>query len=137
MKNLGIYLVFNGECKAAFSFYEKVFSATATFTYFGDFPAEGSDAEVDKERVMNASLIINENTAIMGCDPPVRMGETKAGQNFNVMLNTSSREESDKLFAGLAEGGHISMPMSDQFWGAYFGMITDKFGIQWMISFTV
>ncbi|RYG09923.1 MAG: VOC family protein, partial [Chitinophagaceae bacterium] len=58
-----------------------------------------------------------------------------AGNNFSVSINADSREEADKLYAGLAEGGQATMPMSNTFWGAYFGMFTDKFGINWMVNY--
>ena len=55
--------------------------------------------------------------------------------NFSISISADSKEEADKLFAALSEGGKITMPMEDAFWGNYFGMLTDKFGIQWMVSY--
>jgi PhnB protein len=57
------------------------------------------------------------------------------GNNFSISLNTDSREEADHLFNGLSDGGQVTMPMENTFWGDYFGMFTDKFGINWMVSF--
>jgi PhnB protein len=57
------------------------------------------------------------------------------GNNFSLSVNAESKEEADRLHAGLSAGGEVHMPMGDQFWGSYFGMCKDKFGIQWMISF--
>jgi PhnB protein len=56
------------------------------------------------------------------------------GNNFSISVNTDSIEEADKLFNGLSAGGHATMPMDKTFWSSYFGMLTDKFGINWMIS---
>jgi PhnB protein len=64
------------------------------------------------------------------------MGQTLTeGNNFSLSVDTESEEEADKIFNGLAESGKITMPLSRAFWGDYFGMLTDKFGIQWMISY--
>jgi PhnB protein len=57
------------------------------------------------------------------------------GNNFSISINAESKEEADKLFNGLSAGGRVTMPMEDTFWGAYFGMFTDKFGINWMVNY--
>jgi PhnB protein len=72
----------------------------------------------------------------MGMDMPAGRGTVNAGNNFFVTLNTSSEEETDELFKKLSDGANIMMPLEKQFWGAYFAMLTDKFGIQWMLSFS-
>ena len=59
----------------------------------------------------------------------------KIGNNIAVSINTDSKEEADKLFNGLSEGGKVTMAMEDTFWGAYFGMFTDQFGINWMVNY--
>lgn len=59
-----------------------------------------------------------------------------AGNNFHLSLEAESKEEADKLFKGLSSGGKVTQPLADAFWGAYFGMVTDKFGIQWMVNYT-
>jgi len=72
---------------------------------------------------------------LMGSDVPEQMGKVVTGTNVQISLSPASREEADKLFNGLSAGGNVVMPMSDAFWGAYFGMFVDKFGIHWMINF--
>lgn len=72
---------------------------------------------------------------LMASDSTSFSGDVTFGNNFSVSINTDSREEADKLFKGLSEGGVVIMPMENTFWGAYFGMFTDKFGINWMINF--
>ena len=57
------------------------------------------------------------------------------GNNISISVNAESKEEADKLFNGLAAGGTVTMPLADAFWGAYFGMLKDKFGINWMVNF--
>ena len=63
------------------------------------------------------------------------MEQVKFGTNSSITINAESREEAKRLFYGLAQDGKIGMPMDDMFWGAYYGMLTDKFGVQWMINF--
>ena len=84
---------------------------------------------------MHVSLPISKETILMGSDSTSFSGDVTFGNNFSVSINTDSKEEADKLFNGLSVSGNIIMPMEKTFWGAYFGMFTDKFGINWMINF--
>ena len=140
MATINPYLTFNGTCEAAFTFYRSVFGGE--FPYIGKFkdmpPMEGCGEilEADKEKVMHVSLPISNETILMGSDSSESFGNaTIAGNNFAISINANSQEEADKLFAGLSADGKITMPMNKSFWGAYFGMFTDKFGIQWMVNF--
>lgn len=140
MATINPYLTFNGTCEAAFTFYRSVFGGE--FPYIGKFkdmpPMEGCGEilEADKEKVMHVSLPISSETILMGSDSSESFGNaTIAGNNFAISINANSQEEADKLFAGLSADGKITMPMNKSFWGAYFGMFTDKFGIQWMVNF--
>jgi PhnB protein len=71
----------------------------------------------------------------MGSDSNSASGEVAFGQNVSLSINAKSKEEADKLFNGLSAGGTVTMPMNQAFWGAYFGMFIDKFGINWMVNF--
>ena len=94
-----------------------------------------SISEADGNKIMHVSLPISKETILMGSDTSEAFGNaTVPGNNFSISINTDSREEADKLFAGLSAGGQVTMPMNTTFWGAYFGMFTDKFGIQWMVN---
>jgi len=134
MKSTDIYLFFNGNCEEAFEFYQTVFNATATYSRFGDSPDGGPSAE-DSHLIMNASLPLGENNVLMGCDYPSVSPSISKGSNFYVVANTSSKEEATEIFGKLSVDGSVNLPLEDTFWGAYFGMLTDKFGISWMISF--
>lgn len=133
------YLTFNGNCEEAFMFYKSIFGAE--FTYmgrFGDMPAEGGatcpPSEADK--IMHVSLPISKETTLMGSDSSEAFGQaTVIGNNISLSINAESRDEADRLFGGLSAGGKVTMPMDNTFWGAYFGMFTDKFGINWMVNF--
>ena len=140
MTTVNIYLAFNGNCEEAFNFYKSVFGGE--FPYLGRFnempPQEGCPpiSGEDAEKIMHVSLPISKETVLMGSD---NVGEAASqlviGNNFSVSVNTDGKEEASRLFAALSEGGKVLMPLADTFWGDYFGMLTDKFGINWMVSF--
>lgn len=135
MASINPYLTFNGNCEEAFNFYKSVFGGE--FPYIGRFKDMPSDKPVDEDegnRIMHVSLPIGQGTLLMGSDTSKQMGNVTAGNNFAISINADSKEEADRLFNGLSAGGTVTMPMNDTFWGAYFGMFTDKFGINWMVN---
>ena len=132
--------MFGGNCEEAFVFYKSVFGGD--FPYMGRYkdmpPAEGCAplSEAEGQRIMHVSLPISKETILMGSDTSEAFGhKTVVGNNFSISINADSKEEAEKLFKGLSEGGKVTMPMNKTFWGAYFGMFTDRFGIKWMINF--
>ena len=140
-KSVGInpYITFNGNCEDAFNFYKSVFGGS--FPYIGRFgempPMDGMTVpDSEKNKIMHVSLPIGNNSILMGSDSSDAFGQANiAGNNFNISVNATSQNEADKLYNGLSNGGKQTMPMSKTFWGSYFGMLEDKFGIQWMVSF--
>ena len=138
MATTNTYLNFNGNCAEAFHFYKSVFGGAFTYIgLFGEMPPseEFPISEADKDKVMHVSLPIG-SSVLMGSDNGEQYEASFVkGNNFSVSINAESREEADKLYKGLSEGGQATMPMSDTFWGAYFGMFTDKFGINWMVNY--
>ena len=139
MTTVNVYLTFNGNCLEAFNFYKSVFGGE--FPYVGrykDMPAEGGHeaSSVDGDKIMHISLPISQETMLMGSDTGGEWAsQFKEGNNFSISISTDSRENADRLFSGLSAGGTVTMPMDKTFWGDYFGMFTDKFGINWMVSF--
>ena len=140
MATVNVYLTFNGNCLEAFQFYKSVFGGE--FPYVGKFnempPQEGMKAmsAEDGEKIMHISLPISKETSLMGSDTGGEWSAGfKQGNNFSISVNAESKEEADQVFKGLSTGGQVTMPMDNTFWGSYFGMLTDKFGINWMISF--
>ncbi|MBP6557928.1 MAG: VOC family protein [Flavobacterium sp.] len=138
MAQVNPYLIFNGNCEEAFLFYQSVFGGE--FPYMGKFkdmpssehfPPTSAD---EADRIMHISLPIS-NTVLMGSDSTSQSGDAIIGTNISVSINTDSRVEADRIFNGLSAGGNAFMPMANTFWGAYFGMFTDKFGINWMVNF--
>lgn len=88
------------------------------------------------EKIMHISLGIGNNSMLMGSDSSEEFGHaTVVGNNFSISINAASQPEADRLYNGLAQGGQATMPMSKTFWGSYWGMLTDRFGVHWMISF--
>lgn len=140
MASVHTYLTFNGNCEAAFNFYKSVFGGE--FEYIGKFkdmpPAEGQPpvSEADADKIMHVSLPIGNGSMLFGSDTSEGFGgNVTFGNNFSLSINAENKDEADKLFNGLSSGGYIKMPMADTFWGAYFGMFVDKFGINWMVNY--
>lgn len=130
------YLNFPGNTEEAFNFYKSIFGGDfAMIQRFGDTPEAGTVAEADKNKLMHIALPIGGNV-LMATDAVGDMCTTlKTGNNISLSVHTDSKEEADKIFNGLSQGGTIKMPMENTFWGSYFGMVDDKFGVQWMVSF--
>jgi len=138
MATVNAYLTFNGSCEAAFQFYKSVFGGEfATFSTFGDMPPmEGHELpDSAKKMVMHVALPISKETVLMGSDANPMMGIVTIGQNISLAVGADSKEEADRIFNSLSEGGEITMPIADMFWGAYFGMLKDKFANVWMVNF--
>ena len=137
MTTINIYLTFNGECETAFNFYRSVFGGE--FQHVGrykEMPAEYKVKPEEAERIMHVSLPVSEETILMGSDTGGDWAaHYKQGNNFAISINTDSKEKADDFFGKLSEGGRVTMPMQNTFWGDYFGNLTDKFGINWMVSF--
>lgn len=140
MKHLNIYINFKDTCEEAFNFYQSVLGGTyESLSRYSELPPqEGMPpvAEEDKNLIMHMTLPIGDTTKLMGSDMAGPWSEgLKSGNNFSISLQTESREESDRVFAGLSTGGKVTMPLQDTFWGSYFGSFEDQFGINWMINF--
>lgn len=142
IKNMPVinpYIHFNGNAEDAFNFYQSVFGGEFDrVVRFKDLSIpEHPVAEKDAEKIMHISLPIGKENALMGSDVPEGMGEVNEHENRSkICISADSREEADKLFHGLSSGGNVSMPLAESPWGAYFGMFTDKYGIEWMIDFS-
>ena len=132
---LSIYLHFNGNCREAFEFYRSVFGGEFdVLQTFGDGPADMGVPDDEANNIMHVSLPVG-TSVLMGSDVPSTFGSpVKEGGNVSISCASHSREETGDLFAKLSEGGTVTMPLQDMFWGDYFGSCTDKFGIDWMIS---
>jgi PhnB protein len=143
MAKTSTYLSFPGNTEEVFNFYKSVFGTEFTgdgFQKFGDMPAtEGQPpmSDADKKLILHVGLPILGGHILMATDAPESMGFTViAGNNVHINLEPDSREEATRLFEALSEGGNITMPLQDMFWGAFYGSCTDKYGTNWMVNFT-
>lgn len=139
MATVNIYLTFNGNCEEAFNFYKSAFGGEyAHIGRFKDMPADPHrplPVEL-ADKIMHISLPISAETVLMGSDGGGEWSsEFNPGNNFSISIGAKSKEEADQLFTKLSEGGQVTMPLDMTFWGEYFGMFTDKFGIKWMVSY--
>ena len=134
---LNTYLTFDGNCREAFEFYRSVFGGEFTwFRTFADGPPDTPVSNAQKDLVMHVELPIDSGV-LMGSDRPDSAPPHAAGNNFSLSIEAESREQCDELFAKLSAGGAVVMPLQEMFWGAYFGQWTDKFGINWMVNYTL
>lgn len=138
MATLNAHVAFNGNCEEAFNFYKSIFGGE--FNYLmrnkdtpGDVPSPAGEDE--KEKILHISLPIGKNNMLMGCDMPLSFGEAQRTNSFNISISTDSEEQTTKFFNGLSEGGKVTMPLDKTFWGSFFGMCTDKYGVQWMVGY--
>lgn len=139
MARINPYIHFNGNAEEAFIFYKSVFGGEfiKLMRYKDLSSPEYPIAENDANRLMHVALPIGKSNVLLGSDVMEMMGRVTETDNRNtISISAESRHEADKLFNGLSEGGKIEMPMADGPFGAYFGMFTDKYGIQWMMDFT-
>lgn len=140
MSRVSTYLNFTRRTEEAFAFYRSVFGGdyTGPVHRFADMPpAPGQPplAEADRQLVMHVELPILAGHVLMGTDAPESMGfRLVAGNNVHINLEPDTRAETERLFHALAEGGEVEMPLQDMFWGAYFGSLRDRFGVQWMFN---
>ena len=132
---LSTYLAFDGNCREAFEFYRSVFGGEFAFIQtFGDGPSDMGVPEDEMGKIMHISFPIG-SSVLMGSDTSTQFGPpTIVGNNFSISYATESKEQTDELFAKISEGGAVTMPPADMFWGSYFGTCTDKFGVNWMFN---
>lgn len=131
MKEIIIYLNFDGNCREAMKFYERCLGGELHLMAFSetqaDYPKEA------KDRIMHSRLAIG-SAVLMASDTMPGMPFQK-GSNFSICINGESLQELERLFTALGEKGKVTMPLQDTFWGARFGTLTDQFGINWMFNF--
>lgn len=129
------YLHFNGNCEEAFLYYKSVFGGEFhQISRYKDGPADHQISEKESDMIMHISLPLGEHSFLLGSDIPEAFPKAVAGTNFFISLHTDSEEETKKLYNALSAAGQIMMPLDKTFWGSFFGMFVDQFGIQWMIS---
>ncbi|MGA9118452.1 MAG: VOC family protein [Bacteroidota bacterium] len=138
MATLNTYLNFAGTTEEAFKFYKSVFGGEFTFLQrFKDTPEGAKIPEKERDKLMHVSLPVGKGNILMATDALESMGQKLTiGNNFFLFLEAESKEEAVTLFNKLSAGGKATMALQDTFWGAYFGMLKDKFEMQWMVNYT-
>lgn len=139
MARVSTYLNFQGRTEEAFTSYAKTFGTEiASLTRFSDMPGDGEGlASDERDLVMHAEMPILAGHTLMATDMLLSMGhEVRIGNNTTINLDLDSKDEADRLYAALSEGGSEGSPMADMPWGSYWGVTLDQFGIRWMVNHT-
>lgn len=137
MATINPYINFNGNAEEAFTFYKSVFGGEfESIVRFKDLESpEFPVPENEANKIMRIALPIGGNVLIAN-DVPEVMGPVSENENRSkIAVGAESREEADKIFAGLSEGGEVEMPMGQSPWGTHFAMFRDKYGIEWTVEF--
>lgn len=128
---LSTYLFFEGNCEEAFASYERILGGKLTV-----IPYEGSPAEAPPgwgRKVLHAALAFADGQMLMASDAPPGQSEGPM-RSVSVSIAVEDNVEAERIFAALAEGGQVKMPIAETFWSQRFGMLTDRFGTSWMVS---
>lgn len=136
MSSINPYLNFSGNCEEAFDFYKGIFGGELEINRFSEMPPGEGMEGVDPDMIMHVSLPLGDEQVLMGSDVPGAMGPVSFGNSVTVSIGPASSEEGRRIFDGLSEGGNVTMPYAEMFWGAEYGACTDKFGINWMVNYT-
>lgn len=138
MHSTNPYLHFNGNTEEAMNFYKSVFGGEfTTFQRYKEVPGGEKMPPEDQHKIMHITLTIGNGVTIMATDSVKAMGqETTFGNNFHICIQAENEKEVDRIFAGLSQKGDVEMPPNKTFWGAYFAMCRDRFGIHWMINYS-
>lgn len=133
--SISVYLYFEGQCGEAFDHYMCIFDAQEICRQtYADGP-EGMFPEQTPSQIMHATIKIGD-AILMGSDRGTQCDVAAAkGNNFSISYRPDSREDADRQFLALSQEGQVTMNLQETFWGSYFGLCTDKFGIQWMFNF--
>ncbi len=140
MTTINPWINFNGNAEEAFTFYKTIFGGDfKKIIRFKDIASpEFQVSDTDAEKIMLITLLIGTNTMLMANDVPAFMGKVNENENRSkISVTAESKEEASAIFAGLSMGGQVEVPMSDSPWGTYFGMLRDKYGIEWVVEFSL
>lgn len=129
------YLNFPGTCLEAFEFYRAVLGGEFGGVHrFADMPSDaGPSGDAPPDGVMHISLPVGDSI-LMGSDVPPGMGEVHFGSHCYVYLDRDTPDDGKRVFDELSDGGAVEMPFGLQFWGDYYGSLTDRYGVKWMVG---
>jgi len=129
---LNPYIGFDGTAREAMEFYKEVFGGELTVNTFGEFGSQGAP---DADKIMHSQLETDRGFTLMASDTPSGMERT-SGDNITISLSGEDGGELRGYWEKLSHGGNVTMPLEKQMWGDEFGMVTDRFGIPWMVNIT-
>lgn len=130
---LNPYLGFDGDCDAAFKFYEQCLGGKIVMKMtYGESPMAEQTPPESKDKIMHVQLNVGD-FELMGSDAPPHMAAEKP-QGFHVSLQFDNVAEAERIYHALAENGTVTMPLQATFWSVSFGMLVDRFGIPWLIN---
>lgn len=138
MAHINPHVIFNGNAQEAINFYQSVFGGeVGKIIRFKDLASPEFPVPPNEEnKLLNIALSFSTGT-ISANDVPEIMGKVNENENRSkIAVHAESREEADKIFNGLSEGGSVEMPISDSPWGTYFAMFRDKYGIEWTVEYS-
>lgn len=129
---LNTYLTFNGNCEEALKFYEKALGGKLVFQMrYSEAPADQQCAKEMGNKIMHGRIVAGDNVLMASDAPPDRF--TKQG-GFSINISVDTAQEAERFFTALSEKAEICMPIGETFWAERFGMLTDKFGVPWMVN---
>ena len=140
MTKVNAYLNFAGNTEEEFNFNKSVFGGEfSSVVRFKDMPMDGVNIpKEDASKLMHIALPIGKDYVLMATDTLESLGQQLTqGNNVHISIHPESKEEADRIFHRLSAGGTIEMPMADQPWGDYFGNLRDKYGVQWMVNYSL
>ncbi len=132
MNQINTYLTFDGNCAEAMKFYQKCLKADLEMMPFSEMPNSKELPKGSEKRIMHARL--HKGGATLMASDTMPGHPFKPGNNFSISIDCTTKKEVDEFSKELSAGGKVTMANQDMFWGAYFGMITDKYGINWMFN---
>jgi len=133
MALLNPYLNFRGQAREAIEFYQSALGGEFTVSTFGDFQMPGV-ADDEKDSVMHSQLTTPAGFTLMGSDVPASMGQVPDVSNMTISISGGEADEIRGYWDGLAEAGQVTMPLDQAPWGDFFGQLTDRFGVSWMVN---
>lgn len=134
------YLNFDGQAEEAMNFYKSILGGEfdGGINYFSEIPGMDHLTEEEKKRVMHVTLKISDEVKIMASDNMPSLGhKLNVGNHNYISLMPDSKEQGQKFFDGLSEGGEVEMPYEKAFWGSYYGSFKDKYGNGWMVNYNL
>ncbi len=138
MSTLNVYLYFNGNCREAFDFYRSIFGGDYEFVgHYRDISPQAREnfPHCTDEQIMHITLPISRETMLMGADlVSSREDVPELKKGFSLYIHADDKLEADRIFDALSDEGEIIVPIDVQFWGSYYGLCLDKFGVSWKVS---